>query len=240
MKLKLVCAVAWVGLLANAGPGWAQIISTSTPSVAGKASDQRFAFHAMGGYASWEFAGLSAIESETGSEFSRPDGFIVAGDLIYEATDTISVGGGAWFNTAKTEIDLSEGGFQASVEADITITSGYANVFYKKIGVQFGFVRNSATITGMFLDEVFEEEEVSSTDRTYFLVGRLGGERWAVGVGGGLYQFDEGGGTFTAFVNASYKVLGALSIDAGGWYIGESDIGDDQASRATLGLGYTF
>jgi len=240
MRAKLACAVAGMGLLALANPGWAQIISTSTPTVAGRPSDQKFAFHVMGGYASWEFAGLQAIEADTGRDFSTPDGFIGAGDFTYEASDAVSIGVGGWFNTVKTEIDLSESGIQASVDADIKIASGYANAYYKAIGVQVGFVRNSATVTGRVLNEVFSDEDITTTDVTYFLVGRFGGERWALGAGAGVYQFDGGGSTGTGFLNLSYKVAGNLSVDAGGWYIGESDAGDDQSSRGTIGLGYTF
>jgi hypothetical protein len=254
MRRNLLAALGFCAMAA--GTADAQIISTSIPQAGAGSPEKKAAFHVMVGYASWDMAALKAMEKEDPDlDFSRPTGILIAGDATFKTTEAISLGLGGWYNSANFGADMRLGSETMELaDNNGDMFSLYGNVFYKKIGLQAGWVKNSNELT--FPDQFLADfnSTFDQTDFNAFVVGRFGGERWAASVGLGLYKYgnlsgtaggegfeEEGGGTVgSLFANGSVKVFKNLSVDAGLWVIGESDAGDDAATRLTIGVGYTF
>jgi len=261
MRFRGTFVLAALVLAVSVPTASAQIISTSIPSEAAPgAAEKNWAFHVMAGYAAWDFAYIKALEKgdpgdQYSLDFTRPQGFILAGDFVYEANDRIAVGAGGWYNAAGFSGDFiwnptnERSDFSQS---DVKMWSLYGNVFYKAIGAQIGVVGNKNTLDFPASGDIAAESyDFTSTDMTYFLVGRFGGERFALGAGLGAYKYgtfsvngtkasEAGDWVPSGYVNASVKVVKGLSVDAGVWYIGESSAKDDSATRFTVGAGYSF
>jgi hypothetical protein len=253
MRFRGTFVLAALVLAVSVPTASAQIISTSIPrELAPGAVEKKWAVHLMAGYAKWDYN----LASDEDVSYSTPDGYILAGDLTFKATDDVSIGVGGFYNDAPFDVDFPSLNINPAASVDNSLGSFYANAFYKMVGAQVGLVPNSQTLTwseelqsqwqaafGSRLDSL----ESSHTDLNYYLVGRFGAEKWSVGVGLGAYQYRFDGGdnqtVASGFVNGSVKVWKNLSIDGGFWYLakgGEGDAKIDAANRLTIGVGYTF
>jgi hypothetical protein len=194
-------------------------------------------------------------------------GFIVAGDLAFQGQGSdLGLGLGGWYNKVSDyDISFSAPGGQFSGTDKFNLFSVYGSIFYKNIGVQAGVVHSSLDESTTFGDTITTSTSLNDVDA--FLVYRktVGGSdhKLTFALGAGIYRnsaqdpdpsVDFPGSdskiVFSGFANASIGVVKGLSIDASFWYVGSDDqaynldtgtyTAKDDASRFTIGLGYTF
>lgn len=239
-----------VSLASSAG---AQIISTSVPKDTGGAAAKNWNLHVMAGYTRWDIGELNdQTFGEPGSGSGGKNGGIVAADVAVRAGDALTVNVGGWFNKLQPFKLPGEG---LSISRSTAISSGYGSVSFKGVGVQAGIVHysHSWAFASAFANVPAPadfDESVNDFDAfaTYRRGGTAGNDRqWSFSVGAGLFRAAAVGDlpastSFSGFGNASLGLYKGLSVDAAYWYIGNQTVSyqDENGSRMTVGIGYTF
>ncbi len=227
-----------------AAPASAQIIVTMVPRAEPKPLGEfewPTGIHVFGGYAGWSY-GYTRTEFET--DKSR-NGYLVAADFGKRVSESITVGGGGWYNdTSEYGImgwsDLTDPLLRSDIEHRFkrSMYSIYGSVFYKMVGIQAGVIPvhvRQTTIVRATRAAV-SDDDGGQVDATVFGVARFGESeemgRMSVAVGFGMQRFgarDANAGTgiappspsswgSTAFVTMSLRLVRGLSADLSGWY----------------------
>jgi hypothetical protein len=208
MKAILRSGVAAAITLALSTSASAQIISTSIPKgPQGGGEEKNVSFHLMAGYTNWDFAVLNGAKSDAedtgGSTSGGDNGFIVAGDLAFKASDSVTLGVGGWYNKVSdfdatlflVDDNPQVGSFTRTIGSSLDAYSIYGSAFYKNVGVQAGLVHSTSDLTfseniasGPFAGSLSASSSSAADDVNLFGVYRMSGERGSFSVGAGLYH----------------------------------------------------
>lgn len=220
MKTKAF-AVATLGVWSLGSTASAQIIATSIPraEAVGAAGEKRWAFHVMGTpFAKWNYGELYLDPSDVfGTIEGNPNSdLLFAGEIVFAAGSSLSIGLGGWYNKIGTnEFDFT--GFDvagaadfadigAVLDTDIKTYEGHVGIFYKDVGIQGGIVKttgrlgptaritmfNGVPISGEPFP--FSVPDAETTDWDVFGVykhgfgGRDGQGRAGLAIGAGIYR----------------------------------------------------
>ena len=280
MRIVTICAAI---IATNIVPATAsaQLIATSIPKVesapsgsAAPAPEKKFALHLMASPTSkWKYNELAggAVEGledifDVGIFSGSPNSdFLLAGEAVVKAGRNFSFGFGGWHNKVgkvsyKFDVNTVDDSFAfidratGTLDGNLRLSEGHANVFYKNVGVQAGLVHTNSKLrasrilssqnfpgtVGLPLQSIEEDNTANDWDLygVYKYAGRAA-RPFGVSVGAGIY--DKKGTTestqraaddqtiFSCFATGSVDIYKGFGIDVSYWYIG--------TTKATFGSG---
>jgi hypothetical protein len=196
--------------------------------------------------------------------------FMAAGEVAFAVGDSHwAITAGGWYNKVGShDYDLSAystgalgignvvlfgvgGPLTAKWKLDMSLYEGHVGVFYKSIGVQFGYVRTEPRAVLDLSDVQWVSVAGSGTtpaqtppspqftaltatnDWSVHVVYRTSRPRWGASVGAGPYvlkgiaegsplRFGSDQTVLSLFATGSLKLIGPLGLDASVWYLGNT------------------
>lgn len=273
MKLRGLM-LSCLGVCALAAPASAQIIATSIPredTGGAGAAEKKFALHLMASpFSKWRYNELllgqtqfdDRVFTDIGVFTGTPNSdFLLAGEAVFKAGSDWNIGLGGWYNkVGKVQYDFDVatvitvgddiiGGdaLTGTLDGDLSVFEGHANVFYRNVGIQAGLVRTSSEITNSHIATSNDPTNIGRplgsvegdankvTDWDLYGVYKMAGgdaHPWGISVGAGLYRkkgntdnsqrLGESQTVGSGFVTASVGVFKGLSVDASYWYVGKT------------------